>query len=129
MTRTMGVDASTLLRHGRNPDGGFGARVGQTSEAEPTALAAIALVGMRGFDEVLEARGLDALRRLSAIESAGGLSLATALAAFRIHRADDDAERTRLALDGVVEQTGLLDDVVALAWAAMAVGDHLPGAP
>src|SRR5919108_1675603 len=43
MTRTMGVDASTLLRHGRNPDGGFGARVGQTSEAEPTALAAIAL--------------------------------------------------------------------------------------
>ena len=37
------MDASALLARSRNPDGGFGARPGQPSEAEPTALAALAL--------------------------------------------------------------------------------------
>src|SRR5919108_175844 len=43
MTKAMVADAATLLARGRNVDGGFGARIGQASEAEPTALAALAL--------------------------------------------------------------------------------------
>src|SRR5918994_6288058 len=43
MTKAMVMDASALLARSRNPDGGFGARPGQPSEAEPTALAALAL--------------------------------------------------------------------------------------
>ncbi|MDQ5816007.1 MAG: hypothetical protein M3516_06925, partial [Actinomycetota bacterium] len=37
------VDAATLLARLQNPDGGFGPGIGQTSEPEPTALAALAL--------------------------------------------------------------------------------------
>jgi hypothetical protein len=39
----MSTDAAGLVAPLRNPDGGFGARAGQPSEAEPTALAGLAL--------------------------------------------------------------------------------------
>ena len=74
-------------------------------------------------------RGLTALRRLWRQESAGALSLATALAAFRIHGADLDARAVRIELDEVVRTTRSWDDVVSLGWAALAMSSWIPGAP
>ena len=52
---------------------------------------AIALIGLSGLDADLEARGLRSLGRLWRVESAGGLSLATALVAFREHGRANEA--------------------------------------
>jgi hypothetical protein len=86
---------------------------------------AIALIGLSGYDADLEARGLRALRRLWRIESAGGLSLATTLVAFRVH--GEATEAVRSALERLVSATSLVEDSVALGWAALALGEELPG--
>jgi hypothetical protein len=84
---------------------------------------AIALVGIQGALPEQAARGNSALRELWTAEP-GGLSLAMALAAFRL--ADDaDAARVEAELERRFDETGLLDDVVALAWAAIATGPGL----
>jgi hypothetical protein len=124
-------DAVALLRDRECVGGGwnYGNRTVLDEDLAPFAqTTAIALIGSKGFDEALEARGLEALRRLSEVESAGGLSLATALTAFRIHGADDEATRARVALRSLVRGTHLFDDVVALAWATLSERDDLPGA-
>ena len=124
-------DAVALLRDRECRSGGwnYGNRIVLGEELPPFAeTTAVALIGLRDLDDELEARGLDALRRLSRIESSGGLSLATALAAFRIHGSNEDAQRTRGALTDLVNRTGLLGDTVALGWASLASGSRLPGA-
>ena len=124
------MDGVALLRDRESADGGwnYGNRVVLGEELPPFAqTTAIALIGLRGFDRALETRGLATLRRLWRAESAGGLSLATALAAFRVHAADVDAKGVRVALDELVRASGSWDDTVALGWAALATGSRMPG--
>jgi len=85
---------------------------------------AVALIALQGAEPELFARGLSALDRLWRAERRGGLSLAMALVAFRLAGASgaDEIER---ALEGELERTALLDDTVALAWAAIATGPGL----
>jgi hypothetical protein len=85
---------------------------------------AVALVALQGTEPELFARGLTALDRLWRAERHGGLSLAMALAAFRL--ADEPiAGEVERQLDAELDRTGLLDDVVALAWTAIAAGPGL----
>ena len=121
-------DAVGLLRDRACVEGGwnYGNREVLGEELTPFAqTTAIALVGLRLLDPELEGRGLDVLGRLWRVESAGGLSLATALAAFRIHGASSEAEAVGATLRRLVHETGLLGDGIALGWTAFATGDGL----
>ncbi|HET6790081.1 MAG TPA: prenyltransferase/squalene oxidase repeat-containing protein [Actinomycetota bacterium] len=123
-------DAVDLLRDRACVGGGwnYGNREVLGEELTPFAqTTAIALVGLQNLDPELEMRGLGVLRRLWRVESAGGLSLATAVAAFRTHGASEEAERVGASLRRLVRETGLLGDGIALGWAALATSDRLPG--
>ena len=50
--------------------------------------------------------------------------MALATAALRLH-GDDDADASERAVFDVFERSGFMDDVVALAWAAIATGPAL----
>ncbi len=89
--------------------------------AQTTAAAAMAL---QGVEPNLLARGLSALDGLWRTEDRGGLSLAMSLAAFRLAERAEAGEVER-ALSTELEQSGLLDDVVSLSWAAIASGPGL----
>jgi hypothetical protein len=123
-------DAVALLRDRESVGGGwnYGNREVLGEELPPFAqTTAMALMGLRNIDRELEARGLAILARLWRVESAGGLSLATAMVAFRIHGESTNAQRVRVSLERLVEETALLGDGIALAWAALALSDRLPG--
>jgi hypothetical protein len=126
------VDEAVALLRDRECVGGgwnYGNRIVLDEELVPFAqTTAITLVALSGFDTDLEARAVDVLRRLWRVESAGGLSVATAVAAFRVHGEARGAAAASDALRRLVDETELLGDVIALAWAALASGDHLPGA-
>jgi hypothetical protein len=84
---------------------------------------AMALIGIQGVMLDQSARGSAVLRELWPLEP-GGLSLAVALAAFRL--ADDpEAARVEAELERLIDDAGPLDDVVALAWAVIATGPGL----
>lgn len=122
-------DAANLLRDRECVGGGwnYGNREVLGVDLPPfVQTTAISLVGLSGLDHDLEARGLDTLRRIWRDESAGGLSLATALAAFRTHDATADARAVRIALEHLIVDTELLGDGVALAWAALALEGPMP---
>jgi hypothetical protein len=124
-------EAVALLRDRESVGGGwnYGNRVVLGEELPPFAqTTAIALIGLRGLDPGLEDRCLSTLRRLWRVESAGGLSVATALAAFRVRGSREDAESAKAALEELVRATGLQGDVVSLGWAALAMSAALPGA-
>ncbi len=89
--------------------------------AQTTAAALIALQGDASSD--LAGRGLSILRGLWRTE-AGALTLAMTVAALRLF-GDPDAEAAEEALARDFGATGLLDDVVAIAWAAVATGPGL----
>ena len=121
--------AVDLLRDRESVGGGwnYGNRVVLGVDLPPfVQTTAISLVALSGLDRDLEARGLSTLRRLWRDESAGGLSLATTLAAFRTHDVATDAAAVRIELDRLIANTGLLGDGVALAWAALALDAPLP---
>jgi hypothetical protein len=121
-------DAVDLLRDRESVGGGwnYGNRVVLGEDLPPFAqTTATALMGLSGLDRDVEARGLNTLRRLWRVESAGGLSLATTLVALRIHGEATDAVRS--ALERLVARTRLLGDAVALGWAALALDSPLPG--
>jgi hypothetical protein len=123
-------EAVSLLRDRESVGGGwnYGNRVVLGEELPPFAqTTAIALVGLAGLDPDLEERGLVTLTRLWRVESAGGLSLATALAALLVHGWADEARAVRSALEKLVNRTRLLDDCVALAWTALAMSNRSPG--
>ena len=122
-------DAVDLLRDRESADGGwnYGNRVVLGEDLPPFAqTTAVALIGLSGLDRDLESRGLDTLSRLWRVESAGGLSLATALVAFRVHGRANEARAARTALDRLVDGTRLLEDGVALCWAALAMHPRSP---
>jgi hypothetical protein len=123
-------DAVRLLRDRECVAGGwnYGNREVLGEDLPPFAqTTAIALIGLQGLDSDLEMRGLDTLRWLWREESAGGLSLATAMTAFRIHGEDSEAELVRVSLQQLVEETGLLGDGIASGWTVLAAGDDIPG--
>ena len=103
----------------------YGNRVVLGVDLPPYAqTTAVALVALQGIEPELFARGLTALDRLWRAERHGGLSLAMALAAFRL--ADEPiAGEVERDLKAELDRTGLLDDVVALAWTAIAAGPGL----
>ena len=116
-------DAVAMLRDRESVGGGwnYGNRVVLGEDLPPYAqTTAIALIGLTGLDPTLEARGLRSLGLLWRIESAGGLSLATALLAFLVHGRAEEARAVRARLERLVDGTRLLDDGVALGWAALA---------
>jgi hypothetical protein len=118
-----------LLRDRESVEGGwnYGNRAVLGEDLPPFAqTTAIALIGLSGLDPDLESRGLDTLRRLWQVESAGGLSLATTLVAFRVHDRANEALTVRAALERLVDKTRLLDDGVALGWAALAMSARSP---
>ncbi len=86
---------------------------------------AVALIALQGAQPELFARGLSTLDRLWLAERQGGLSLAMALTAFRLAGEPAAAGEVERALDAELERTALLDDAVALAWAAIATGPGL----
>lgn len=117
-------DAVDFLRDRESVGGGwnYGNRVVLGEDLPPFAqTTAAALIGLFGLDPDLEARGLDTLSRSWRVESAGGLSLATALVAFHVHGRVAEARAVRTALEHLVHGTRLLDDGVALCWATLAM--------
>jgi hypothetical protein len=107
-------------------DGGwnYGNPVVYGTSLEPYAqTTAMALIGIQGALPEQTARGLRALGDLWRREP-GGLSLAVALAALRLAGRPESAEVEK-RLGRLFDATGLLDDVVALAWGALATGDGL----
>jgi hypothetical protein len=122
------ADGIELLRDREAVGGGwnYGNRTVLQEDLPPfVQTTAIALVALRGADAELESRGLDTLRGLWRTESAGGLNVATALGAFRLHGHDTETAQASAVLDELIRRTGLLGDGVALAWSALATGDAL----
>lgn len=81
---------------------------------------AVALLALQGDPRTATDRGLDALRTRSR-EELGGLTLATSLAAFRLLD-PSSAVALESALADEIDRSWLMDDVVALSWAAIATG-------
>jgi hypothetical protein len=123
-------DAVALLRDREAVDGGwnYGNREVLGELLPPFAqTTAIALVALLDLDGELEERGLAALSRLWRVESEGGLTLATALLAFRTHGRTSEAADVATTLRSLVAETSLLGDVTALAWAALALAEQPVG--
>ena len=121
------ADAVALLRDRECVGGGwnYGNRIVLGEPLPPFAqTTAIALLGLLGLDPELEERGLTTLARLWPVESKGGLTLATTVLAFRAHGRTSEAAAAAGALRSLTNETGLLDDVTALAWAALALADR-----
>ena len=122
-------DGIGMLRDRETVGGGwnYGNRVVLGEDLPPFAqTTAAALVALQHADPTLEERGLSTLKRLWRAEHDGGLTVALATAALRLH-GDDDADASEHALFDVFERSGFMDDVVALAWAAIATGPALSG--
>lgn len=121
------ADGLAVLADRESVGGGwnYGNRVILGVDLPPYAqTTAVALIALQGAEPELFSRGLSALNRLWYAERHGGLSLAMALAAFRL-AGEPAAEEVEPVLDAELERTGLLDDAVALAWAAIATGPGL----
>ncbi|MGE0877025.1 MAG: hypothetical protein AB7O61_00120 [Acidimicrobiia bacterium] len=104
----------------------YGNRLVLGVELEPYAHpTAVALIALQGSSSTLVDDGLVRLRSLW-LEESGGLSLATALAAFRLLSIDDATQtEIRRRLAARVAATRLLGDTVALAWAHIATTDRV----
>ena len=120
------ADGMALLEDRECVGGGwnYGNRIVLGEELPPYAqTTAVALLGLQGLELPAVERGLAVLRRLWRAER-GGLTLAQALAAFRL-AGDPEAGAVGRALARRFEETGFLGDAVALAWAAIATGEGL----
>lgn len=120
-------DGIGMLRDRETVGGGwnYGNRVVFGEDLWPYAqTTAAAMVALQRVDPELESRGISVLRRLWREEREGGLSVALATAALRVH-GDEDAGASERAAFELFERTGFMDDVVTLAWAAIAVGPAL----
>ncbi|MBK9179644.1 MAG: hypothetical protein IPM45_08770 [Acidimicrobiales bacterium] len=101
----------------------YGNRVVLAEELEPFGqTTAVALLGLQGSPGDLTRRGVDVLQGLWRREQ-GGLTLAQAAAALRL--LGEDVTEVEVALAERYAATAFLDDVVALAWAAIATGPRL----
>jgi hypothetical protein len=120
-------DGIGMLRDRETVGGGwnYGNRVVFGDDLQPFAqTTAAAMVALQRGDPELVRRGLSTLRRLWREERGGGLSVALATAALRLH-ADDDADPSERAVFELFERTAFMDDVVTLAWSAIATGPAL----
>ncbi len=112
----------------RETEGGgwnYGNTVAFGDDLRPYAqTTAAAMVALQGSDPALVGRGITALRRLWREERDGGLSVALATAAFRLH-GDEDADASEREVFHVFEATAFMGDVVTLAWSAIATGPAL----
>lgn len=120
-------DGIVMLRERETVDGGwnYGNTLVFGDDLLPYAqTTAAALVALQHADPDLEQRGISALRRLWTEERAGGLSVALATAAFRLHE-EEDADISERTVFELFERTAFLDDVVTLAWSAIATGPAL----
>ena len=121
------ADGLGLLRDRETVGGGwnYGNRVVFDDDLWPYAqTTAAALLALQGTDPALEERGIGVLRTLWRDEREGGLSLAMSTAALTL-RGDPDVAEARRALLDLFERTAFMDDVVTLAWAAIATGPAL----
>jgi hypothetical protein len=126
-----GVD---LLRDRRAVGGGwnYGNREVLGQGLPPFAhTTAVALLALHGLDLELEDEGAAVLHRLWREERTGALSVATALAVFRLRGERDQAAEAAAVLDELGEAGAIADDAVAAAWATIATGPGLQtlGAP
>jgi hypothetical protein len=120
-------DGIGMLRDRETVGGGwnYGNRVVFGGDLWPYAqTTAAAVAALQGADAELEARGLSTLHRLWREEREGGLSLALATTALRLHR-DDDADAAERGLFELFERTAFMGDVVTLAWSVIATGPSL----
>lgn len=120
-------DGFGVLRDRETAGGGwnYGNSVAFGDDLRPYAqTTAAALVSLQGADVDLVTRGMSALRRLWREEHDGGLSVALATAAFRLH-GDEDADATERVLFELFGATAFMGDVVTLAWATIATGPAL----
>ncbi len=120
------ADGISLLRDRECAGGGwnYGNRV-VLEEALPPFVqtTALALIALQGLDEPMAARGLAWLARAWESEAEGLLSVAAAATTLRSYAAPEAtaaATALRRRLEGVTDP-----DTVALAWAAIALGDGL----
>ena len=123
-------DAIAMLRDRETVGGGwnYGNKTVLGEDLAPfVQTTAFALVALRGVDPELEGRGLRVLRRRWSAEAAGGLSVATTVAAFRVHGDERAAGEASAVLGRLVKETALLGDGVALAWSVLATGSGLAG--
>jgi hypothetical protein len=121
------ADGLGLLADRETVGGGwnYGNRVVFGDDLWPYAqTTAVALLALQGADPQLEGRGMDVLRTLWRDEREGGLSLAMSNAVLELRR-DSDAAEARRSLVDLFERTAFMDDVVTLAWAAIATGPAL----
>ncbi|HEY7659380.1 MAG TPA: hypothetical protein VIC58_02145, partial [Actinomycetota bacterium] len=111
--------ASGLLAALRNPDGGFGPRASQPSEAEPTALAAMALDDLSARAWLADAQHQDGSFRPTVgpfdNDSATGLAALALDDGPERERALDHLERTRAQRVPSTEAIPL--DADAIGWA------------
>lgn len=122
------VEGIALLRDREAVGGGwnYGNRTVLGEDLPPyVQTTAIALIALHGADAPLESRALEVLAGLWRSESSGGLSVATTLAAFRLHGREPEAAEAAEVLEVLVSDTGLVGDAVALAWTAITTGDGL----
>ena len=120
-------DGIGMLRDRETVGGGwnYGNRVVFGDDLWPYAqTTAVAVMALQRADEEVEARGLVTLRRLWREEREGGLSVALATAALRL-LGNEDAEASERAMFDVFERTAFMDDIVTLAWSAIATGPAL----
>lgn len=121
------ADGLGLLGDRETVGGGwnYGNRVVFGDDLRPYAqTTAVALLALQGTDRGLEERGMGVFRKLWRDEREGGLSLAMSNAVLGLRR-DPDAAEARRALFDLFERTAFLDDIVTLAWAAIATGPAL----
>lgn len=120
-------DGFGVLRDRETAGGGwnYGNSVAFGDDLRPYAqTTAAAMVSLQGADVDLVTRGMSALRRLWREEHDGGLSVALATAAFRLH-GDEDADASERVLFELFGATAFMGDVVTLAWAMIATGPAL----
>lgn len=122
---TTRAEALAILRERRCPDGGWNygnASVNGVDLRSYAQTTAVALMALQGESTSLIEPPLAFLSRRWRDEP-GGLTLAQTLLALRLHTHDAAAD-VRQALVVAYRRTGFFDNVLALAWAALATAPN-----
>lgn len=122
--RSTREEAVGLLRHRQCDDGGWNYGNASVYDVDLRGYAqttAIALIALQGERTRLVGPALDFLRRQWRREP-GGLTVAQALVAFRLHGAHDDCLSVLNGLVGLSTRRSFLERPLAVAWAALATG-------
>jgi len=82
---------------------------------------AIGLIALQRGDPGMVGRGFDFLRRQWRLEP-GGLTVAQAIVALRLHGLDDEIPALLGALETIAQRPSFREKPLALGWAALATG-------